>query len=456
MLTQKQAAKLNEYKNKAAASTIARKRLELLFDDGIYTELDTYAKAGDDLSGVITAFGYIDGSSVYAFSQDKEVNGGAVNKQHAEKICKVYDLAAKTGVPVIGVFDSNGTYIEDGADALNYYGSMLMKASNISGVVPQVSVVAGVCSGSSALIACSADFVVMTEDAQLYMSPASDTATAEKASAAGTAAVVAKSDEEAMEAAKKIISMLPANNIAELPEFDFAAPTGTAEGNAEEIVKALADAGSVVELYGDFGKASYTAIATIGGSAVGIAATNKTSDKLSSDDSSKLARFVRTCDAYSVPVLTIVDTEGFDAKGNIKDMAKVASAYAEATTLKISLITGNAYGSAYVALASVNANADVTLAYANAVISPIAPVTAVEFLMHDKLKGAKDLAAERNKLAAEYAENNVSAFDAADKGCVSDIITADEARDKIISVLDVMSGKRMLKTLPKKHSNMPL
>lgn len=456
MLTQSQLAKLNEYKNKAVAKSTARKRLELLFDDGVYTELDVYAKSGEDLTGVISAYGYVDGSPIYAFSQDKDVMGGAVNKQHSEKICKIYDLAARTGVPVVGIFDSNGTYVDDGADALNYYGEILTRTSNLSGVVPQVSVIAGVCSGSAAMIACSADFVIMTEDAQLYMSPSSDLGKAKTAAVTGTAAIIGKDDSEAMNAAKTIITLMPANNIAELPEFDFAAPSGTAEGDAEAIVNAIADAGSVIELYDDFGKASYVALASVGGSTIGIAATNKTNEKLTSDDSAKLARFVRTCDAFSIPVLTIVDTEGFDSEGSIKDMTKLAHAYAEATTLKISLITGNAIGAACVALASANANADVTFAYANAVISPIAPLTAIEFLMHDKLKGAKALASERNKLAADYAENSVSAFNAADKGCISDIITSAEAREKIISVLDVMSGKRMMKTLPKKHSNMPL
>lgn len=187
--------------------------------------------------------------------------------------------------------------------------------------------------------------------------------------------------------------------------------------------------------------------------AVGIAATNKSADKLTSDDCSKLARFVRTCDAFSIPVLTYIDTEGFASNTCVRDMAKVSNAYAEATTLKVSVVSGRAYG---VAMAAFGAgNADVTYAYPEAVISPIAPVAAVEFLWHDKLKGAANLSEERNKLAAQYADENASAFDAASKGCVDGIISADEARGKIIAVLELMNGKRMTKRLPKKHSNMP-
>lgn len=452
MLTESQKAKFAEYKGISAASCQARERLAKLFDDGIYTEIDSAVKYGDSLAGVVTAYGYVDGSPVYAYSQDKEVKGGAVSKAHAAKICKIYDLAARNGIPVVAVFDSNGAYIEDGAEALAAYSEILMWTNNLSGVVPQISVVAGVCTGSAALIACSADVVIATENASLYLS-ANDGKNGSDAAENGTVSVLAKTDDEAMESARKILSMLPANNISAAPEFEYAVTGKNAEGTAADITEAIADEGSVVELSEKFGKAAYTAICTLGGSAVGIAATNKTADKLTSDDSSKLARFIRTCDAFSIPVVTIIDTEGFENNDNIRDLAKLANAYAEATTLKISVVTGKAYGSAMVAFGT--ANADMTFAYPDAVISPLAPVTAVEFLWHDKLKGASDVKAERNKLAAEYAENEASAFVAAEKNCVDEIIASDETRAKITGVIDVMAGKRMMKRLPKKHSNMP-
>lgn len=452
MLTEVQKAKLAEYKSKTCAPSAARTRLALLFDEGAYTELDAVAASGDSLSGVITAYGYIDGSPVYVFSQDKDVKSGAVSQSHAEKICGIFDLVSRTGVPVVGIYDSCGAFIEDGADALKAYSSMLMWANNLSGVVPQISVIAGACLASSALIACSADFVIATEKADIYITASADK-NVNDFNKNGTVSVSVKDDTEAMETARKLIAMLPANNISSPPEFEFEAPSSQAEGLASDIAAAIADADSLIELSTGFGTSSYTALARIGGSVVGIAATNKTDSKITSDDSSKLARFIRTCDAFSIPVLTLIDTEGFADDGNIRDLAKLGNAYAEATTLKISVVTGKAYGSAMTVFGA--GNADVTYAYPDSVISPVAPATAVEFLWHDKLKGAKDLKAERDKLGAEYAENEASAFKAAEKNCITGIITSDEAREKVISVLEAMAGKRMNKRLPKKHSNMP-
>ncbi|MGN0599525.1 MAG: carboxyl transferase domain-containing protein [Oscillospiraceae bacterium] len=450
MLTESQKTKLADYKNSAAASTKAKERLIELFDDGVYTEINSAVKAED--AAVVTAYGYVDGSPVYAFSQDKSVNNGAVTKSVAAKICKVYELASRNGVPVVGIFDSNGAVVTDGADAIAAYSEILAYTNNLSGVVPQIAVIAGTCVGSAALIAASSDFVAATEDSAIYLIAGEGKNGADAAKLGGVS-VLAKDDAEAVKSARDILSLLPANNLAVAPEFEYTAPSKAADGKAADVAEALADEGSVIELSKEFGKASYTALATLGGSVVGIAATNKTADKLTSDDSSKLARFVRTCDAFSVPVVTVIDTEGFETDDNIRDLAKLANAYAEATTVKVSVVTGNAIGSAMVALGT--ANADMTFAYPNAVISPVAPVTAAEFLYHDKLKGAADVKAERNRIAAEYAENEASAFAAAEKGCVDAIITSDEARAKIQSVLELMAGKRLNKRLPKKHSNMP-
>ncbi len=454
MLTESQKAKFDAYKSYSAADcqSAAAKRLAELFDDGQFTELDAAVMNGNSPAGVITAYGYVDGSPVYAFSQDRSVKGGAVNSRHAAKICKVFDLASRTGVPVVGIYDSNGAFVDDGAEAIKAYSDILLWTSNLSGVVPQISVIAGTCAGSAAMAACSADFVVITDDGELYTTPGKDIK-GEDAVANGTAALSAKDDKAAMEAVKKLIAILPANNISSAPMFEFSETGKDASGTADEIAMAVADSDSVIELSSGFGTSAYTAIATVGGSAVGIAATNKSADKLTSDDCSKLARFVRTCDAFSIPVLTYIDTEGFASNACARDMAKVSNAYAEATTLKVSVVSGKAYGAAMAAFGA--GNADVTYAYPEAVISPIAPVAAVEFLWHDKLKGAANLSDERNKLAAQYADENASAFDAASKGCVDGIISADEARGKIIAVLELMNGKRMTKRLPKKHSNMP-
>lgn len=457
-----QSTKLSELR-RANENSDARKRLTYLFDDGSFTELNAFTKENDNLSGVVTAYGFVEGNPVYAFSQDKNIKGGAVGKAHAKKIAKVYELAAKTGAPVVGIHDSNGAFIDGGADALSAYGDMLKWTSNISGVVPQISVIAGTCAGSAAMIACSSDFVIMSKDAELFMAPPfdKDAGTAESAAKSGTASIVCDDDKSAVETARKLVSILPANNLSPVPLFEFDEPATAFSTDAEKAVASIADADSIIEISKDFGLAAYTAFGSVQGATVGFAATNKTSQKLNADDCAKLARFVRTCDAFSIPVVTLIDSEGFESgsaaeiAGSIRNMTMLASAYAEATTVKVSVITGKAYGPVFVALSGKNSNSDMIFALADAVITPLAPETAVEFLSHDKLKGAESAAAKRKELADEYIANEASAITAAEKNAVDDVIEPAELRARIISALDVLSGKRVTR-LSKKHSNMPL
>lgn len=455
-------AALSELAALAGRQSAARDRLTYLFDEGQFTELDAYAANGAELSGVITAFGYADGNPVYAFSQDVSVKGGAVTKVQADKIAKLYDLAAKTGVPVVGIYDSNGADLEDGFAAMQAYGELLLCASNLSGVVPQIAVAAGVCSGAAAMLAESADITILTEDSELYVAPNSGVKNpAENAAKNGTAALVCENDEAAVKAAKDILGRLPQNNLSPAPMYEFDAPAAAFDKAPEAAAKAVFDEGTVLELYPEYGTAAYTALASLAGSTVGVAATNKKASKLTADDASKLARFVRFCDAFAVPVVTFVDTEGFaadsetEAAGAVKSMAKLAHAYAEATTVKIAVITGKAYGSAYIALAGKSANADVTLALADAVISPLAPETAVEFLDHDSLKGASQLSVARQALADEYAAKNASAAAAAQAGSVDMVVDAQGLRTALVAAADMLSGKRVSR-LPKKHSNIQL
>lgn len=456
MMTESQKAKLAEY-SAAKSDCPARDRLAALFDDGVYTETGSGVKSAEGYAGVVAAYGYINGCPAYAFSQDKTVMSGAVSKAHAAKICRVLDLAAKNGVPVVGIYDSCGAFIEDGADALNAYSDILLAMGNLSGVVPMVSVVSGVCAGTMALIASSADYSVMTEKAELYITAGQkgDSASAAKC---GAVSASVKDDAAAMEAARKYLSYMPQNNLSPLPEFEFDAPSKVSFANASDAAESIADEGSLIELSADFGTASYTALCTVAGTAAGIAAVNKTADKFTADDCAKIARFVRLCDAFSIPVVTVIDTEGAALEGGemIRAYARLSGAYAEATCAKIALVSGKAYGSAFIALAGRNAAADAVIALPEAVIAPIEPSAAAEFLYHDKLKGASDLAAERAKVAAEYAENEASAFAAAEKGAVDDIAAAEEVRAKIAAVLDITAGKRLNKRLPKKHAVLPL
>ncbi len=449
---------LAELKAKAMEATNARTRLAYLFDEGVFTELAPYVTEGNDLSGVITAFGYVEGNPVYAFSQDITVKKGALTEAQAKKIVKVYDLAAKTGVPVVGIYDSFGADLSEPCKALNSYGELLMWTSNLSGVVPQISVVAGTCAGTSAMLAESADFVVVTEDSELYVAPNTGVGNAAEN---GTASVVAKDDKEAVEAAKNILLKLPQNNLSPVPMYEFELPEAVFGKDAQSQAEAICDADSVIELSEKFGKASYTALGSIGGATVGVVATNKTADMLTSNDCTKIARFVRICDSYAIPVVTLVDTEGFEANndtesaGAVRDMTKLAHAYAEATTIKISVVTGKAYGPAFIALGGKGANADLVYALEDAVISPLAPVTAVEFLEHDKLKGADDLTKARNELADKYAKEQANSAIAATNGCVDDVITPAQLRETLVNSIEIMAGKRISR-LPKKHSNIQL
>ncbi|MBP1590647.1 MAG: carboxyl transferase [Oscillospiraceae bacterium] len=436
----------------------ARRRLAALFDDGAYTEVGSLSMEKESLASVITAYGYVNGSLVYAFSQDNSVNSGAVGTVHAQKIAKLYSLAAKTGRPVVGIHDSNGAFIDGTVDSLTAYGEMIGTAASVSGVVPQISVIAGVCAGSAAMLACSADFVVMTKDAELYVAP-NGKSTAADAAKAGTAAVVCDDDDAAVSAAKELLRLIPENNLTAVPVYEYE-ENAFASGNAlSDTVNNIADADSVTELYEGFGKASYTALATVAGSTAGIVSTNRTKDKLTADDSAKIARFVRTCDAFGIPVITLVDTEGFDgegeAAGSVRNMTMLAGAYAEATTAKVTLVTGKAYGPAFVALASKGANADFTFAYESAVISPLAPVTAVEFLWHEKLAGAANAAAKREELAKEYIAEYATAEKAAYRNAVDEVISPAQTRTKLAEALEILSGKRVSR-LPKKHNNLPL
>lgn len=456
--------------------TPARERLAMLFDPDSFVELDALAKVGGESAGVVTGYGAIEGSPVFAFAQDSTVAGGAVGKTHGAKIKKLYDLAVKTGAPVVGIYDSNGARLAEGNDALNAYGEMLLWSNNLSGVVPQISVVLGVCAGSAAMIACSADFVIMSEKAELFMTaPFTAKANGEKAEGAGSAANAAKAgmvhmveadDKSALESARRLISMLPLNNLSAAPICEAAAVSGAeaaltaacenmAAANAADIVKNVVDAGSVVEIQAGFAKRVYTALATLGGSTVGVVAT--TGEEICPGCCAKIARLVSVCDAFQIPVVTFVNTKGFKASaeaelhGMVREAAKVAHVYAEATTPKVAVVTGEAYGAAYIALAGRNANADVTLAWPSAVISALPVETAVAVLCSDDITAEKP----RAQVEEEYRSTKASAFQAAADGYIEDVIDPASTRSVLISTLDMLAGKRV-SNLPKKHGNMPL
>lgn len=443
----------------------ARARLSKLFDADSFVELDAFVKAGENEAGVVAGYGLVEGSVVYAFSQDVSSDSGAVSAAHAKKVKKVYELAAKTGCPVVCIYDSKGAKLSEGNEMLAAYSDMLASSGKISGVVPQIAVVLGTCAGVSAMLAAAADVLVISRDAQLFMTApfisaangdkSENAGSAEAAAKAGVASVVADDEDAALAKVRTLLTMLPQNNLASLPLFDFTDSTEPLDpaGCPKLIVKAVADADSLVELHAEYGKGIYTFLGTMAGATTAFVTTSK-ENALDSDACDKAARFVKICDAYNIPIVTFIDSKGFALDANVavvKDAAKLAGAYAEATAPKISVIAGRAFGPAYIALGSKNANADVTLAWPQAVVSALAPETAVEFMWADRFKGTEDVRATRAALLDEYEDTVASPFAAAECGAVEAVIAPEETRKNIINMLDMLAGKRE-STLPKKHT----
>lgn len=425
-------------------------RLEALFNDGSFTQIDAFAKSADGEVEVVAGFGTVNECAVYAFSQDITVNDGAVSVAQCAKIKKIYDLAAKTGCPVISVFDSNGVKLSEGFEVLNAYGELVKASSSLSGVCPQIAVVAGACLGTSALIANLADVIVAVKDADFYISAPSNV-TAETSYKEGTADVLCDDFNGAVEAVKDLVSLLPSNNLSPAPIFDFAAPQIAAQEGADalSIVASIADDASVVELKGGYAASNCkTALATVMGSTVGFVAFE--GNALCPACSYKAEAMIKLCDAYSIPVVTLVNADGvISEKENqtLTALTKLTSAYASATCPKISVITGKAIGCAYITLAGKGANADITIAWDSAIASPLDADSAVAFLFNDRLAAGED----REALKTEYIETVASPFTAAACGAVDDICTPADTRARVIAALDMLAGKRE-NTLPRKHS----
>lgn len=449
-----------EQSRASIASTKGYARLQKLFDDGSFVEIDAFAKSGKVYAEAVAGCGTIDGEPVYAFAQNSEFDGGAMSKAQAAKIKKVYDLAAKTGAPVVAVYDSIGAKLNEGYDMLAAYGDILKNTNNLSGVVPQVSVILGTCLGTMALIASTADIVIMSEKSQFALETNGNGGDLKSAVEEGLCHLTAKDDDEAIKKARHIIGMLPSNNLALAPFVEYdAVESADAElqtaissitngkDASKEVIKSIVDVDSFVEFQPDFGKEFTVGLATIGGNTVGIVASKGT--VADANSCSKTARFIRFCDAFAIPVVNFVDSQGFES---LISATKVATAYAEATTAKITIITGSAYGAFYVAMAGTGASADITLAWPSAAISALNPTTAVAFMYTDKLKGSKNPIEDRKKLVAEYKDKECCPFIAAANGYVEDVINPSETRDKLFSILDMLSGKRVSK-LPKKHGN---
>ena len=429
--------KINQAKAEIA-STSAYKTITEFFDADSFTEIDAFAKSGEGFAEVVAGFGTVEGMPVYAFAQNSDICGGAMSKAQAAKLKKIYDLALKTGAPVVGFYDSVGGRLMQGNELLAGCGQVLNSAAAVSGAVPQISVVLGTCLGTNALNAASADFVIMSEKAQLSLDVTGENASAEYNAEHGIASVVAKDSAEAVAKAKELVLYLPSNNLNTAPESFEEEPA-----DCDCIVGSTVDGGSVYKLFDNYGKDAKVRLARLGGSVVGIVKTN--GGVLSCPATTKIAKFVRFCDAFSLPVVTFVNCPGFES---IKSATKASAAYAEATTVKISVVTGKAIGSGYVALAGTGANADVVYALPDAVISPVNVEAAAFIMAPEVMNVATDKQAE---VAQKFADENLSAYNAAQNGYVDGIVEEAQLRQTLISALDMLSGKRV-STLSKKHS----
>ena len=452
MATNKTIAELEE-----TLSSEARNTLLSLFDEDSCIELSPYTGGS-----TVTAFGTVGGEQVYAFIQDASVKSGAVCKAAAQKLGRLYELAVKNGAPVVGIYDSKGGDIAEGAELLTAYSEIANASASLSGVAPQIAIVTGVCGGTAATVACMADFVIMTEKAELFLTApfvANDgtkgAGTAKNAALSGVSCMTVKDGAEAVQKAKDLLAILPHNNL-EMAWNDYfhsvseSVPDGSMKGG--DLAKAVADNGELTELFGEFGTASYTAFGSINAKTVGFVATNKTDDRLTQADCAKIARFAGICDAFSIPLITFVDSEGFgldnaaELAGSIRDCAKLTQVYACATTPKIAVITGNALGGIFTAFCG--GSADLTIAVESAVIAPVTPAAAAVFLHGDECNSKEEL----QKAIDDYAADEASALNAMEKGVVDRIVPIEGLWTALNGGLEMLASKRVAAPA-RKHIN---
>lgn len=398
--------------------------LAAFFDEGSYSPLFTDG-------AVSAAFGCANGQSVYAVYQ----NGEPVGAADLDKTTRVLKMAAETGNPVVTFYNSTGAKLEGGWSCERKLPRP--RDRRISGVVPQVAVVTGTCAGTSAVQAAAADVCIMAADAELFLTApfnAEDkvkaAGSAEFAAKAGVAAIVEEDAVKAASAAARVVGMLPANNLAGPAVFDFEAPAAAlnlVKYDAKSAAEAIADAGSLTELYAGYGRNIYTALGSVNGQAVGIVATAK--GTLCHKCTAKAARFVRLCDAYSIPVVTVVNTEGFvksegdDQAGGIRQAARMAGVYAEATTVKVAILAGEAVGPIYTVFA---ASADWRIAVDGCTVAPLAPETAATVLYKDEIFASDNIQQATKQKAAAYKAEQCSAVAAVANGAADAAVKAAE------------------------------
>ena len=476
----------------------ARERIELLLDEGSFEEFDMFVAhrctdfgmgevkmPGD---GVVTGWGTVNGRQVYVFSQDFTVFGGSLSETHAQKICKIMDMAMKVGAPVIGLNDSGGARIQEGVASLAGYAEVFQRNIMASGVVPQISVIMGPCAGGAVYSPAMTDFIFMVRDSSYMFVTGPDVVktvtneivTAEELGGARThtskssvADGAFENDVEALAEVRRLVDFLPLSNRQTAPERPFFDAPDRVEMSLDSIVPSnpnqpydmhevigkTADEGDFFEIQKDFAKNILTGFIRLEGQTVGVVANQPMvlAGCLDIDSSRKAARFVRFCDCFSIPILTFVDVPGFlpgtgqEYGGVIKHGAKLLFAYGEATVPKVTVITRKAYGGAYDVMASKHLRGDMNYAWPTAEIAVMGAKGAVEILYRSEL-GDRDKIAERTK---DYETRFANPFVAAEKGFIDEVIMPHSTRKRVAKAFAALRGKQ-LENPWKKHDNIPL
>jgi acetyl-CoA carboxylase carboxyltransferase component len=480
---------------------LARERLEVLLDPGSFHELDLLARhrahaAGLEerpyTDGVVTGWGTVDGRKVFVFSQDFTVFGGALGEVFAEKIHKLMDLALKVGAPVIGLNDGAGARIQEGVVSLASYGGIFHRNVQASGVIPQISVILGPCAGGAVYSPAMTDFIFMVRESSHMFITGPDvvkTVTGEEvtleelggamshASKSGVATFVSADERACLEEVRYLLGFLPQNNLGDPPTADTGDdPERSCESlrtilpespnqpyDMKKVVAEVVDNGEFLEYFPHWAKSIICGFARIDGRSVGIVGNQPMvlAGVLDIESSEKAARFVRTCDAFNIPIVTFVDVPGFlpgvdqEYGGIIRHGAKLLYAYCEATVPRIQVITRKAYGGAYVVMNSKSIGADLAYAWPTAELAVMGAQGAVEIVFRRELQQAANPAARRAELVKEYADKYANPYAAAERGYVDDVIDPADTRTKLVAGLKMLSTKR--ETLPqRKHGNMPL
>jgi acetyl-CoA carboxylase carboxyltransferase component len=480
----------------------ARERLNLLFDAGTFRELDMFVshrcinfgmeKVEIPSDGVVTGHGLVNGRPVFAFSQDFTSRAGSLGEMHAKKICKVMDLALKAGTPCVGINDSGGARIQEGVDALSGYGQIFFRNSASSGVIPQISAIMGPTAGGAVYSPAMTDWVFMVKKSSYMFITGPDVikaVTGEEISfedlggakthneKSGVAHFACESDEDAINQIKELLTYLPSNNMEDppyvetgddprrtSPELDSIIPDAPNQAyDMKDVIRSIVDNGEFFEPHQYFARNMIVCFARLNGRAIGIIANQPKmlAGCLDINASDKATRFIRFCDSFNIPMLTIADVPGYlpgsqqEWGGIIRHGAKLLWCYSEATVPKMLLVTRKDYGGSYLAMCSKDLGADMAFAWPNAEIAVMGAAGAANIIHRKEIESAQDPTAKRQEKIAEYEDLFSNPYNAAVRGYIDAVITPSETRPRLIDALEAMCNKRETRP-PKKHGNIPV